>query len=260
MAHHTRWVFEPHDQAKTTLLDDKDTKIFLQKWSLADSMRCTKFRFDQKFQPHEAESFLLDLFKDVKVLETIQVLTSAAGSWGPLGKADSLTKVVSTPVTCSATSMAFFDRLYECGVLHENGSICGCVPEVIDGLEIHNELDKVLFAQEDERFAVFSPADRSEFLFHIFKLLCYGGPLNQYEDGIGPYFDMAKKFYKELTSVSKTPGTGTVTINSSIFRIDALEGLTPLFPKPGHVQNTFVVSIDPQKRTVTLWYHAWCGD
>jgi hypothetical protein len=39
--------------------------------------------------------------------------------------------------------MAFFDRLYEKGVLRPNGAIKGCVPEYEDGVEINSELTKV---------------------------------------------------------------------------------------------------------------------
>lgn len=44
-----------------------------------------------------------------------KVLTSVRGTWGSLGAAGQATKVVREEVACTATSMAFFDRLYDCG-------------------------------------------------------------------------------------------------------------------------------------------------
>lgn len=52
-------------------------------------------------------------------------------------------EVTREPVRCSALSMAFFDRLYEKGVLRPNGAIKGCMPEYVDGVEINSELTKV---------------------------------------------------------------------------------------------------------------------
>ena len=45
---------------------------------------------------------------------------------------------------------------------------------------------------------MFSDGYRKELLFKIFQHLTLGGPLNQYEDTIGPYFDTTKLFYKSL--------------------------------------------------------------
>lgn len=47
-------------------------------------------------------------------------------------------------IPSTALSMEFFDKLYEAGILRENGSIKACMPEYLDsGLEINNELTKV---------------------------------------------------------------------------------------------------------------------
>ena len=43
----------------------------------------------------------------------------------------------------------------------------------------------------------------SQLLFKAFQHLTLGGPLNQYEDEIGPYFDTTKAFYKGLIGVAK---------------------------------------------------------
>lgn len=47
--------------------------------------------------------------------------------------------------------------------------------------------------------SVFSPEDRSEFLYHIlWRLVVGSGPLNQYEDDAAVYFDTARVVYRSL--------------------------------------------------------------
>ena len=68
----------------------------------------------------------------------------------------------------------------------------------VDGFEINQEMGKVVLMPESENYDVFSDDDRKELIFKIFQHLTLGGPLNQYEDSIGPYFDTTKAFYKAL--------------------------------------------------------------
>lgn len=50
-------------------------------------------------------------------MSTIQVLASVHGSWTSLGAPDAAGPVEATEIPCTATSMEFFDRLYECGMI-----------------------------------------------------------------------------------------------------------------------------------------------
>lgn len=75
----------------------------------------------------------------------------------------------------------------------------GCIPEYLDnGFVINQELGKVMLMDDSDHYDTFSEVDRNELIFKIFQHLTLGGPLNQYEDDIGPYFDTTKLFYKSL--------------------------------------------------------------
>ncbi|EGD77582.1 hypothetical protein PTSG_08679 [Salpingoeca rosetta] len=100
-------------------------------------------------------------------------------------------------VPTTALSMEFFDKLYTNDILRRDGSIKGCIPECLDnGMEINQEITKVLHMPESEQYDMFVPEERQEFLFQLFSLLVTGGPLNQYEDNVGPYFDLTRSLYK----------------------------------------------------------------
>lgn len=54
--------------------------------------------------------------------------------------------------------------------------------------------------EEADEYDIFSAEERAELLFKLFTLLVVGGPLNQYEDNIGPYFDITRDLYKDLVT------------------------------------------------------------
>eukprot|EP00038_Savillea_parva_P027623 m.60679 g.60679 ORF g.60679 m.60679 type:complete len:266 (+) comp7969_c0_seq1:184-981(+) len=242
-------------------LTHKPTVELLKKWTMYDSMRVTTFRFDQKFSPFELKDFLQDMFNSAEVLTHLQTLVTVRGHWsavgGQPGECDGVTY---KDVACTATSMEFFDRLYECEALRKNGNIVGCIPEYLDdGFVINQELGKVILMEDCDHYDIFSDADRNELLFKIFQHLTLGGPLNQYEDEIGPYFDTTKSFYKGLISVAKNPKTDKVQVTSVGCEIKAVDGRSSLFPQEDHPQNFMYVIINPTKREASVWYHAWCG-
>lgn len=51
---------------------------------------------------------------------------------------------------------------------------------------------------ESEHYYVVGREERGEFLFRLFKHLCLGGELCQYEDTIDPYMSTTKQIYKDL--------------------------------------------------------------
>ena len=51
---------------------------------------------------------------------------------------------------------------------------------------------------DSDQFDIFDQEERDELIFKLFAHLIYGGPLNQYEDNIGPYFDITRDLYKDL--------------------------------------------------------------
>lgn len=57
---------------------------------------------------------------------------------------------------------------------------------------------KVLLLEDSDHYDIFSESDRKEFLFCLFKHLCIGGALCQFEDELGPYLETTKALYKDL--------------------------------------------------------------
>ena len=55
-----------------------------------------------------------------------------------------------------------------------------------------------LLLEDSDNYDIFSDADRQEFLFVLFKHLCLGGSVCQYEDDIKPYMETTKLIYKDL--------------------------------------------------------------
>jgi hypothetical protein len=49
-------------------------------------------------------------------------------------------------------------------------------------------------------YDTFTEEERDELLFRIFRLLVVGGALNQYEDNIGPYFDLTRDLYRDVVT------------------------------------------------------------
>eukprot|EP00039_Didymoeca_costata_P033466 m.42496 g.42496 ORF g.42496 m.42496 type:complete len:278 (-) comp9886_c0_seq2:175-1008(-) len=241
---------------------NRDTLELLNKWSMRDSMGVYRFKFDQKFTAPDMGQFVEDFLNDENVIHHFKILCNTQGSWTTLGQAGKCTKVTTSPVNCEATSMAFFDRLYECGAIRKNGHMCGCFPEYLDnGFTINQEVGKVILMEDSDHYDMFSSEERQELLFRIFQHLTLGGPLNQYEDEVGPYFDTVKAFYKSLVSVGKDPKSGDIKVNSMACKLEKTEGLLDFFPQSiDHPQNFCYLIINPIRREATIWYYAWCGN
>lgn len=56
----------------------------------------------------------------------------------------------------------------------------------------------MLREEDSEHYHVVGKEERGEFLFLLFKHLCVGGELCQYEDTIDPYLSTTKRIYKDL--------------------------------------------------------------
>nr|KAJ3419408.1 hypothetical protein HK105_006995 [Polyrhizophydium stewartii] len=233
-----------------------------------------RYAYDQYLEPYNVSAFLVDFFNDNP---SIAVL-GARDSWGTLGRVAS---VEMEPTAHTVTSLDFFDRLTTkgglaasawlaparqvcshalpaaAGVIREStGEIKKCLDEYVDSFLVSDELRKCLLMPEYELYDIFTENDRREFIFHVFKAICLGGRLCQFEDELGPYLDVTKKLYKDLITVVKDPQTGRLRVASLIFKIKSVESsVSPLFPFE-HPQNFCYVSIDPIRRHVNLWYHA----
>lgn len=56
----------------------------------------------------------------------------------------------------------------------------------------------MLQEEDSEHYYAVSQEERKEFLFRIFKHLCLGGELCQYEDTVEPYISTTRQIYKDL--------------------------------------------------------------
>jgi len=116
----------------------------------------------------------------------------------------------------------------------------------------------MLLVEDSEKYEVFSRPDREEFLFCLFKHLCLGGALCQYEDVLHPYLETTKLLYKDLVSVRKNPQTKKIQITSSVFKVTAYDGAGVCYPSTESHEQTFSYFIvDPIKRHVHVLYHSY---
>ncbi|KFQ20283.1 Uncharacterized protein C11orf70, partial [Merops nubicus] len=163
--------------------------------SMQGRITAQAFGFDQHFKPYQKDEFVMAFFNDENVNSSLKLL-SASGQWTTLGS--KVTKTEATVVPCTQISMSFFDRLYSEGVVRETGDIVKCYDEYYDDVLISDELRKLLLLEDSDYYDLFSQSDRQEFLFCLFKHLCIGGALCQFEDVVGPYLETTKALYKDL--------------------------------------------------------------
>lgn len=101
-------------------------------------------------------------------------------------------------IPCTILSMDFFDRIYENNITLPDGTIRKCFEEYVDDIVVADELRNMLLIEDSDKYTLYLENERDEFLFRMFRHLCIGGSLNQYEDNIEPYILMSKAVYKDL--------------------------------------------------------------
>ncbi|KAF0024800.1 hypothetical protein F2P81_023602 [Scophthalmus maximus] len=122
----------------------------------------------------------------------------------------------------------------------------------------YNSEKFVLMLQEEdsEHYDVVRRGERGEFLFRLFKHLCLGGELCQYEDTIDPYINTTKQVYKDLISAQKDPDTKKISVVSTVIKVSAYDEFGRCFPGIREQEQTFAyLIVDPFKRHVTLFCH-----
>ncbi|KAJ7311613.1 hypothetical protein OS493_039893, partial [Desmophyllum pertusum] len=158
----------------------------------------------------------------------------------------------------------FLTGLQEQGIVRESGNIKKCFDEFYEDFVISDELRKVkisicYFLKKLKTYPIFSDSERNEFIFLIFKHLCLGGQVCQYEDDINHYLETTKTIYKDLLSVHKDPTTKKLQVGSVVLRVSAQnEDGSPVYPSlTPHDQSFAYMCINPLKRHVYIWYHSW---
>ncbi|XP_043360126.1 transcriptional coactivator YAP1 isoform X7 [Dermochelys coriacea] len=213
-----RFAFRYLPQKTLPSLENGDTQGRLRKWSMHGRITAQAFSFDQHFKAYQKDEFVKAFFNDPNVSTNLKLLT-ASGQWTTLGTKVKKTEAMVIP--CTQVSMSFFDQLYSEGVVRETGYIVKCYDDYYDGIPISDELRKVLLLEDSDHFDLFSQSNREEFLFCLFKHLCLGGTLCQFEDVLSPYLETTKALYKDLVSVQKDPETKEIIITSTIFKVSA---------------------------------------
>ncbi|XP_050614231.1 cilia- and flagella-associated protein 300 isoform X1 [Macaca thibetana thibetana] len=180
-------------------LNSKEITSRLRQWSMLGRIKAQAFGFDQTFQAYRKDDFVMAFFKDPNVIPNLKLLSDSSGQWITLGT--EVKKIEATNVPCTQLSMSFFHRLYDGDIVRDSGHIVKCLDSFCDPFLISDELRRVLLVEDSEKYEIFSQPDREEFLFCLFKHLCLGGALCQYEDVISPYLETAKLIYKDLVRI-----------------------------------------------------------
>uniref|UniRef100_A0A3Q0SQS4 Cilia- and flagella-associated protein 300 n=1 Tax=Amphilophus citrinellus TaxID=61819 RepID=A0A3Q0SQS4_AMPCI len=235
--------FIPLHTKTFTFLQDKDTLARLMKWSMLGRISAQSYSFDHSFSSYNSGKFALCFFKDPEVVSSLRKME--AGVWVPLG--------IVEPVPCTKVSMELFDPIYSCGILRPTGHVVKCFHDVYPD---YDELRQMLQDEDSERYYVVGREERGEFLFRLFKHLCLGGELCQYEDSIDPYISTTKHVYKDLISVQKDPETKKISVVSTVIKVCVFDKSGRCYPGTREEEQTFAyLIVDPYKRHVTLFCH-----
>ncbi|KAK5855124.1 hypothetical protein PBY51_005259 [Eleginops maclovinus] len=243
--------FSPVPSKKLPFLQDRETLELFMKWSMLGRISAQAYSFDQCFYPYSSDNFALCFFRDPNVVSSLGKME--AGAWVPLDKP--VVSVAVEPVPCTKVSMALFDPIYSCGILRPSGHIVKCFHDVYPD---YDELRQMLQEEDSEQYCLFGREERAELLFRLFKHLCVGGELCQYEDTVNPYISTTKKIYKDLISVQKDPETKKISVVSTVLKVCAYNESGRCYPGRQEEDQTFAyLIVDPFKRHVTLFYHSY---
>ncbi|KAG7400176.1 Zinc finger HIT domain-containing protein 2 [Phytophthora boehmeriae] len=243
------------------VLRDFDIKQKLLQWNLSGSLQLQRFRVHRRL-PSEADAALLGEFfhdEDVQRILSLPASVSCALT--------SKETVISKPQTSegsilqcerlrvSVTSMAFFEKLEEAGVVARDGSIRGCMDEDFDGCTAGDLLTEMMANPESENSEVFSDHDKQEFIFQLFSALVIGGgALRQPDSRLQPYESATRALYRGLVSVKKSiadaDGKRDIEFTSRVYRVHS----DSLFKgSPSRFHSCFVI-LDSCKRWLTVWH------
>eukprot|EP01028_Stygiella_incarcerata_P006613 TRINITY_DN2700_c0_g1_i1.p1 TRINITY_DN2700_c0_g1~~TRINITY_DN2700_c0_g1_i1.p1 ORF type:complete len:301 (-),score=81.10 TRINITY_DN2700_c0_g1_i1:33-818(-) len=238
-------------------ISERESSDSLRKWDLLETTLLSKVTYDQPFDPTNAHSFLVGLLNSSNA--PFQVLGSTRQYESLQGD---VTTVAFKELRKTQIDISMFDRLYEQGIVRENGSLMKCFDRFFPmGVTVGDRLREYLVCEEEsEHEGLYSEEEMDETLFHIFKWIAIGGGMNQYEDMVDPYIDMTKNVYRDLVRVHKNAHSGRIEVRSIVFRIDSIEtssGGRTLFPSEDAPNNICLVCIDPVNREVTTLYSAF---
>uniref|UniRef100_A0A3P9NGM6 Cilia- and flagella-associated protein 300 n=1 Tax=Poecilia reticulata TaxID=8081 RepID=A0A3P9NGM6_POERE len=199
------------------------------------------YSFDSNFHPYSCETFALVR----RALMLYYMYFAVKYESRPVES------VSTNLVPCTKISMELFDPVYSCGILRPSGHVVKCFHDVYPD---YDELRQMLQEEDSEHYYVVGRMEREEFLFRLFKHLCLGGELCQYEDTIDPYISTTKKIYKDLIRKRRLIKLFSRILVSSYSKDESGQ----CFPGTREEEQTFAyLIVDPVKRNVTLLYHIY---
>jgi hypothetical protein len=167
-------------------------------------------------------------------------------------------KLVFRQLSSTILNMGFFDGLEREGLIAPTGYIRKCMNDRIGGVEIDNLLLDMFLNESSEHAATFTNAQKGEFIFHIFRLLCVGGAMHQRDELVNDYLETTKALYKELLTVHKkatgSDGNTKIEVTSKVYEV----ALAPtgesavLFSGSVAEHSRCYVVIDVKKRYATV--------
>uniref|UniRef100_A0A8C9FD52 Cilia- and flagella-associated protein 300 n=1 Tax=Pavo cristatus TaxID=9049 RepID=A0A8C9FD52_PAVCR len=227
------FAFRPLPQKAFPCLQDRDIRERLLKWSMQGSIAAQAFSFDQQFKPYQKDEFVMvvlsSLYLKHFLFSHFEII--------PVGnRCDENCTVYMLHLKYGWFFFVYFTS-FIISLFHE-----------------------VLLLEDSDHYDIFSESDRKEFLFCLFKHLCIGGTLCQFEDVLGPYLETTKALYKDLVSVQKNPETKEISITSTVFRVSAYDGSGLCYPsRTAHAQTFSYLLLDPARRHVHALYHRFGG-
>jgi len=217
----------------------KETGEKLSKWNLDQHAQLLKFRFDQPFERFKAGDFVRDFFSDPTVQACFKVV-DRTGGWvaGP----GVPTAVDFEQLNTTVTSLSVFDALKSEDlpggpIVRDNGKISGCFEEWESGLCLQDRLRVALAKPDSEDYDALPETLRQELIVTLFRHLCLGGGMMQWEDYIEPYLEATRGIYKDMLSVRKNTDTGKVQVSSLVYKVNSVEANTGLFAMPESPNN-----------------------
>ena len=156
--------------------------------------------------------------------------------------------------------MGFFESIRREGLIADNGYIRKCMNDRIHGIEIDNLLLDMLLNEDSEHAATFTNAQKSEFIFHLFRVLYVGGAMHQRDEFVNDYLETTKALYKELLTVHKkstgSDGSAKIEAISKAYEValaPPAEG-SRLFAGTVAEHSRCYVIVDAMKRHSTVIY------
>ncbi|KAA6392266.1 MAG: putative Integrator complex subunit 4 [Streblomastix strix] len=205
-----RWNFR-HIESPLKNTCSRENQELLMKWGLDTTTRLDKFAFDEPIHPFQFDA-LIKAFCNTQLGQNyLGIISRDKGE-----QLKVISEIKTKDIPCTFTDLSIFDRIQNGKIVRSSGEIIKCFTIDNPDFEINDRLHECLVCEDSESYVLFTSEERSEFLFHIFKRLVFGGEFCQFEDSIYPYIDMAKNIYKDLVAVQRNPTSGLLEIRSRV--------------------------------------------